>query len=76
MNAWFGIVGPAGMPKDVTDRINASLRKVLALPDVQKQLGDQGLELTPGTPDEFRATLKADMAKWADVIRQAGVRID
>jgi tripartite-type tricarboxylate transporter receptor subunit TctC len=74
--AWFGIVGPKGMPKEVVDRINASVRKALARPEVQKQLGEQGLELTPGTPEEFRETLKTEMVKWAGVIKQAGIKID
>jgi len=74
--AWFGIVGPKGMPKEVVDRINASVRKALARPEVQKQLGEQGLELTPGAPEEFRETLKSEMVKWAGVIKQAGIKID
>lgn len=74
--AWFGIVGPRGMPKDVVDRINASLRKALARPEVQKQLGAQGLELTPSSPEEIRNTLKSEMVKWASVIKQAGITIE
>jgi tripartite-type tricarboxylate transporter receptor subunit TctC len=74
--AWFGLVGPAGMPKEVVDRINASVRAVLARPDVQKQLAEQGLELTPSTPDEFASTMKTEMTKWAGVIKQAGIRAD
>ena len=75
-NAWFGIVGPRDMPKDVVDSINASLRKVLARPEVKKQLGDQGLELTPSSPEEFRSTLKSEMTKWASVIKEAGVKLE
>lgn len=75
-SAWFGIVGPKGMPKDVVDRINASLRKALARPEVQKQLGEQGLELIPSSPEEFRNTLKSEMGKWASVIKQAGVKLE
>jgi tripartite-type tricarboxylate transporter receptor subunit TctC len=74
--AWFGIIGPRGMPKDVVDRINASLRKALARPEVQKQLGAQGLELTPSSPEEFRSTLKSEMTKWASVIKEAGVKLE
>jgi len=74
--AWFGIVGPAGMPRPLVEQLNAAVRKVLARPEVQKKLNDQGLELTPNTPEEFRQTLKTEMAKWASVIKQAGVRID
>lgn len=74
--AWFGIIGPKGMPADVVSRINTSLRQALARPEVQKQLGAQGLELTPSSPDEFRNTMKSEMAKWGSVIKAAGIRID
>lgn len=74
--AWFGIVGPRGMPKDVVDTINASLRKVLARAEVKKQLGEQGLELTPSSPEEFRITLKSEMTKWASVIKEAGIKLE
>jgi tripartite-type tricarboxylate transporter receptor subunit TctC len=74
--AWFGIIGPKGMPTEVVDRINASLRQVLARPDVQQQLGQQGLELTPTSPEEFRNTLRSEMAKWASVIKAAGIKIE
>ena len=74
--AWFGIVGPRGMPKDVVDTINASVRKVLARAEVKKQLGEQGLELTPSSPEEFRITLKSEMTKWASVIKEAGIKLE
>lgn len=74
--AWFGLVGPPGMPKALVDQLNAAARKVLAMPDVQKKLNDQGLELVPGAPEEFRQTLQVEMAKWAAVIKQANIRID
>jgi tripartite-type tricarboxylate transporter receptor subunit TctC len=64
------------MPKDVVDSINASLREVLARAEVKKQLGDQGLELTPSSPEEFHNTLKSEMTKWASVIKQAGIKLE
>jgi tripartite-type tricarboxylate transporter receptor subunit TctC len=74
--AWFGLVGPAGMPPELVQQINTAVHKVLARPDVQKKLMDQGLELTPDSPAEFRKTLQAEMTKWAGVIKQAGVNPD
>jgi tripartite-type tricarboxylate transporter receptor subunit TctC len=71
--AWFGLVGPANMPPELVQQVNAAVRKVLAMPDVQKKLMDQGLELTPGSPAEFRQMLQAEMDKWSTVIKQAGV---
>jgi tripartite-type tricarboxylate transporter receptor subunit TctC len=74
--AWFGLVGPANMAPELVQQINASIRKVLARPDVQKKLMDQGLELTPDSPAEFRKTLQAEMTRWSNVIKQAGVSPD
>ena len=74
--AWFGLVGPGGMPPELVQQINAAVHKVLARPDVQKKLMDQGLELTPDSPADFRKTLQAEMTKWAGVIKQAGVNSD
>lgn len=74
--AWFGLVGPANMPPELVQQVNAAVHKVLAMPDVRKKLMDQGLELTPSSPAEFRQTLQAEMDKWSTVIKQAGVSAD
>jgi tripartite-type tricarboxylate transporter receptor subunit TctC len=74
--AWFGLLGPGGMPPELVQQINAAVHKVLARPDVQKKLMDQGLELKPDSPAEFRKTLQAEMAKWSSVIKQAGISPD
>lgn len=74
--AWFGVVGPANMPRELVTRVNASFQKALALPEVRQQLGDQGLTLTATSPEEFGTYLKSEMAKWARVIKQAGIRVE
>ncbi len=74
--AWFGVVGPAGMPKDVADRIQASYARALAQPDIKEKLAAQGLTLVGNKPEEFGAYMQAEMAKWAKVIQEAGIKIE
>lgn len=74
--AWFGLLAPANMPAPLVTRINTVVHDVLASPDVQKKLQDQGLELTPDSPEHFRETLKSEKDKWAQVLKQAGISAD
>jgi tripartite-type tricarboxylate transporter receptor subunit TctC len=74
--AWFGVVGPAGMPKELVGRIQSEFGRVLALPDVKERLSSQGLDLIGSTPDEFGALLKSELGKWAKVIKESGARLD
>lgn len=74
--AWFGVVGPAKMPKDVVARIQTAFAKALREPDVKERLSSQGLTLIGGPPDAFAAFLKSELGKWAEVIKASGVRLD
>ncbi len=76
VSAWFGIFGPAGMPRTVVDRLNTEVARGLATPDLQQRLVSQGAEPLAGTPDEFAAYLKSEIAKWAKVVREAGITPD
>ena len=71
--AWFGLLGPARMPPALVMQINAAVHKVLADREVDKKLTDQGLELTPDSPEHFAATLKAEKERWSTVLTQAGI---
>jgi tripartite-type tricarboxylate transporter receptor subunit TctC len=74
--AWIGLVGPAGMPKDIVQRINRELALILAAPDMQAQLARLSFRRLTSTPEEFRALIKADHATWGSVIRDAGLKLD
>lgn len=73
---WFGLLGPKGLDPEIAARINAATRKVLADPEIAKRLADLGNTPRSETLDQFRATVKADRAKWADVVRSSGASID
>ncbi len=71
-----GLVGPAGMPKDVVDKLAAELAKVVAQPDVKAKFAASGAEVHPLGPTEFSAFVKADNEKWAKLIRERKLQLD
>ena len=73
---WLGIMAPAGTPKPIVDRLNAEIGKIVARPDVKKAWNEQGAEPMAMTPAEFEKYLNADIAKWANVVKVAGVKPD
>jgi len=73
---WLGIMAPAGTPKAVIDRLNAEITKIVRRPDVKKAWNDQGAEPMAMTPAEFEKYLNGDIAKWATVVKTAGIRVD
>ena len=73
---WFGIVGPAGIPKPIVARLNEKLIEALRAPDMRQRIRVQAFDLWTSTPEEFSAVLKSDHAKWGNIVRAAGARID
>jgi tripartite-type tricarboxylate transporter receptor subunit TctC len=71
--AWYGIFAPAGTPAAVVDRINADTSKALAASDVVEALAAQGATPSSGDPASFGRFLKADIAKWDELVRKAGL---
>jgi tripartite-type tricarboxylate transporter receptor subunit TctC len=70
---WYGMVGPAGLPREILDKINRVAVEAMSDPSVREKLGDQGLTLVPQKPEEFRAFIAADAIRWAKVIKDAGI---
>ena len=76
VGSWQGVFAPAGTPPDIVKRLNAEIVKILNLPDVKEKLAALGAELAPNTPEEFAAMVKAEVAKWAEVVKKSGARVD
>ena len=72
---WFGLMAPAGTPKEVTDKIYAETMKVLAQPDVRKQLADLGIDVIGGTSAEFATAITTETAQWAKLIKAMGIGV-
>jgi tripartite-type tricarboxylate transporter receptor subunit TctC len=76
VSAWFGIFAPAGMPQPVVQRLNADFVKALQQPELRQRLASQGAEPLTSTPDEFAAYLRSEIAKWAKVVKDSGMKVD
>ena len=73
---WYGMLAPAGTPADVIARVNADMRKALALPEVKTALGAQGMEIAPSSPEEMATLMRRDAARWAAVVKEAGIKAE
>jgi tripartite-type tricarboxylate transporter receptor subunit TctC len=73
---WFGLLAPAGTPKDVIAKLNAEFNKALAKPDLRKRLGDEGADAAGGTAEQFAALIKDEVPRWGKVVKESGARID
>jgi tripartite-type tricarboxylate transporter receptor subunit TctC len=73
---WFGFVAPAKTPPAIVTRLNAEIVRVLALPDVRGQFEIQGIEILGGSPERFAEYIRAEIAKWAKVIRLSGAKAE
>lgn len=73
---WYGFVGPARIPADIVRRLNTEIVAVLALPDIRERLLSQGVEARPTTPEDFARIITTDIARWAVVIKRAGLRTE
>jgi tripartite-type tricarboxylate transporter receptor subunit TctC len=72
---WYGMIGPAGLPPDILEKINRVAVEAMSDPNVKEKLGDQGLTLVPQTPEEFRAFIAKDAIRWANVVKKAGLDV-
>jgi tripartite-type tricarboxylate transporter receptor subunit TctC len=71
-NNWYGVVAPAKTPPEIIARLNREVVSLLNQPDVRDLLFKQGIEAAPGTPEEFGAYMKSEMAKWRKVVQASG----
>jgi len=76
IDTWYGLVAPAGTPKEAIAKLNAETVRILALPDLKEKTRSQGIELGSSTPVEFAAFLRSDIAKWSKAIREMNITID
>jgi len=75
-DAWMGLIGPAGLPDAVVERIGRLVKEAITSPATREKLAAQLMEPIPDTPAEFRARIDADIARWKPIIAAAHIRID
>jgi tripartite-type tricarboxylate transporter receptor subunit TctC len=76
MSNWFGMVGPANLPRDIVTRLNADIGRTMADPELRKTLLGVAIEPQFSTPEEFAAIIRNDIARWGKVVKGAGMKID
>ena len=75
--AWFGVLAPAGTPFEIVNKLNQDISRVLQLPEIAEIIAQQGsAEAIGGSPEQFGAFIRADIAKWAKVVKDAGAKAD
>ncbi len=76
VTTWYGILAPAGTPRDIINRLNAEWIRIAAMPDTLEKMQNAGVETLSGTPEQFAALIKAEIARWAKVIKDANLSIE
>jgi tripartite-type tricarboxylate transporter receptor subunit TctC len=76
VTSWYGLMVPAGTPGEIIARLNGAVAAALATPEVKKRFSPTDLEPTASTPEQFGAHVRAEVAKWAKVIKASGMKAD
>jgi len=73
---WFGVVGPAGLPRPIVEKLNQHLVRILNSPEMAERVKAQFLDVHSSTPEEFKRVLEVDNAKWSKIVKASGARVD
>lgn len=76
VSSWYGLLAPAGTPRDIVMKLHAEVVKALAAPDLLERYHSSRLEAMGSTPDQFAAVIREDTARWAKVVRAANIRAE
>lgn len=75
-SSWFGLAGPAGMPREIVDKLQTEVARILKEPAMRQKFIEQGSDPVGNTPEEFAAYMRAETAKWAELIKLSGAKAD
>ena len=73
---WYGLLGPAGIPAPILNRLHTEIVRILQQQDFRDRVSAEGAEVVTNTPEKFREFLKADVAKWAKLLKESGAKLD
>ncbi len=73
---WFGLAGPADMPKEVVNLLHKEIVKAIAAPAVKERFAAQGGELVGSSPEEFSRHIRSELRRWAEIVRVAGIKVE
>lgn len=76
VTGWYGVLAPAGTPKEAVSRLNAEMVRILRLPEIRDKLAHEGIQPVGNTPEEFTSYIRSETAKWGKVVQLTGVKAD
>jgi len=76
MAPWYGILGPANLPRDIVTKWNGEVTRIIRLPDMQQRFVAQGIDLAASTPEAFGALIKSEVPRWSKLVKQVGAKVD
>jgi tripartite-type tricarboxylate transporter receptor subunit TctC len=76
VSTWFGVFAPAGTPAPIIGRLNSTMTSALRSPEMRERLARMGAEPAPGSPEEFSELLRRELAKYQQVVKFSGARVD
>ena len=75
-SSWYGLMGPAGMPRDIVDRLSRETREILQTPEMKKRMADFGAEIGGGSPEDFTAFINSEIKRYEEIVRLSGAKLD
>lgn len=73
---WYGVLAPAGTPREIVNQLNREIVKALQMPEMKERLNSQGFEIRTSTPEQFAAYIKSEIVKWAKIVKDSGAKVD
>lgn len=74
MENWYGFYGPAGLPREIVERLNTEAVKAIKQPDTRERLGSQGFDLFPSSPQELAMLMKSEYMRFGKIVKDAGIQ--
>ena len=76
VTVWFGVLTVAGTPRDIVQRLNTEMVRIIRSPETSARFAKAGVDVVAGTPEHFKTFLDAEVVRWAKVVKDAGIKAD
>jgi tripartite-type tricarboxylate transporter receptor subunit TctC len=75
-SVWLALLAPAGTPRDIVNKLNSEIGKLMSSPDTRKALYDAGVEVSPSTPEAMTEYMAQEMVRWGKVVKETGIKLE